>query len=138
MLRRCVAKYVPLQSADVEDVCSEAWSRAYRRQITGPGLRRWIVKTAIREAWRTYHSDARRNDCESPLSAAANRSERHEAVVEIQDALARLDDDHREVLLLHQIGLTLDEMSAVTGGERRTAASRLYGARQSLREQLLG
>lgn len=55
----------------------------------------------------------------------------------LQDALAKLSADHREVVILHELdGLTYEEASEVLGVPVGTVKSRLHHAFQQLRRLL--
>jgi RNA polymerase sigma-70 factor (ECF subfamily) len=57
--------------------------------------------------------------------------------MDLADALAALTPDHREVIVLREIeGLSYQEMSRTLGVPRGTVESRLFRARQALRELL--
>lgn len=64
-------------------------------------------------------------------------AERNEAKDRIWKAMSRLDDKHREVILLrHFRNLSYDEMAKVLFCNRGTVTSRLFYARQQLKEIL--
>ncbi|HON90827.1 MAG TPA: sigma-70 family RNA polymerase sigma factor [Sedimentisphaerales bacterium] len=64
-------------------------------------------------------------------------AERNEAKDRIWKAMGRLDDKHREVILLrHFRNLSYDEMAKVLFCNRGTVTSRLFYARQQLKEIL--
>jgi RNA polymerase sigma-70 factor (ECF subfamily) len=61
-------------------------------------------------------------------------AERSLARERLQLALQDLPDEQRDVFLLHEeAGLSLDEISAVTGSNRETSKSRLRYAMNKLR-----
>ena len=60
-----------------------------------------------------------------------------EDVLWVRAAIAQLDDDHREVLLLREYEeLSYDEIAEVTGVPVNTVRSRLFRARMSLKDLL--
>lgn len=64
-------------------------------------------------------------------------AERNEAKDRIWKAMSRLDDKHREVILLrHFRNMSYDEMAKVLFCNRGTVTSRLFYARQQLKEIL--
>jgi len=72
-------------------------------------------------------------DCFEPDAIA----ERNEAKDRIWKAMSRLDDKHREVILLrHFRNMSYDEMAKVLFCNRGTVTSRLFYARQQLKEIL--
>ncbi|MCC3373626.1 sigma-70 family RNA polymerase sigma factor [Cohnella sp. REN36] len=55
--------------------------------------------------------------------------------ISMQEALARLSVDHREILLLHDVrGFRYEEIAELTGIPMGTVKSRLFSARMSLRK----
>jgi RNA polymerase sigma-70 factor (ECF subfamily) len=57
----------------------------------------------------------------------------------LKDALSTLSEDHREVVLLHEVeGLTYQEAAEVLGVPEGTVKSRLHHAFLNLRRALLG
>jgi len=72
-------------------------------------------------------------DCFDPEVVA----ERNEAKDRIWKAMSRLDDKHREVIILrHFRNMSYDEMAKVLFCNRGTVTSRLFYARQQLKEIL--
>lgn len=77
--------------------------------------------------------EPRGNDSFEPDAIA----ERNEAKDRIWKAMSRLDDKHREVILLrHFRNMSYDEMAKVLFCNRGTVTSRLFYARQQLKEIL--
>jgi RNA polymerase sigma-70 factor, ECF subfamily len=75
---------------------------------------------------------ARHADSGDTESAIVNRNA-------LQEALARLSAEHREVVILHEIeGLTYEEVAAVAGVPVGTVKSRLHHAMLHLRRALGG
>lgn len=64
-------------------------------------------------------------------------AERLDNIMRLETALARLSDEHRLVILLHDTeGYKLDEIQSFTGDPLGTIKSRLHRARAHLRELL--
>ncbi len=64
--------------------------------------------------------------------------DRRELARNIEQALSKLSNEHREILLLREIeGLSYEEISEVTALEAGTVKSRIFRARQKLREALI-
>ena len=65
-------------------------------------------------------------------------AEREDNIIQLETALARLSDEHRLLLLLHDVeGYKLSEIHDVTGMPVGTIKSRLHRARARLREFLV-
>jgi RNA polymerase sigma-70 factor (ECF subfamily) len=63
--------------------------------------------------------------------------EKNEAKVQIWQAIGRLDNKHREVIILrHFRGMSYDEISKALFCSKGTVMSRLYYARKNLKEML--
>jgi RNA polymerase sigma-70 factor (ECF subfamily) len=132
-----------------EDLAAEAFATAYRRRasydpVRGP-VRSWLFGIAaniLRGHWRDEQEllelDARLapgsrsfdTDADSRVAAAA-------LMPRIAGALAALNPEQREVLLLHAwADLSHEEIAAALGIANGTARSRLSRARAALRAQL--
>jgi RNA polymerase sigma factor (sigma-70 family) len=138
-----------------EDLAAEVFATAYRRRAAyQPGLgsaRSWlygIAANVVRKHWRDEQQllelDARlARDSLGPLPAAEFSDAADERVItallapRIAGALAALNRDQREVLLLHAwAGLSHEEIAAALGIAQGTARSRLSRARAALRALL--
>ena len=70
-------------------------------------------------------------------SGPADDLERSDNIIRLEAALAELSDEHRTVILLHDVeGYKLAEIQDVTGDPIGTVKSRLHRARARLRELL--
>jgi RNA polymerase sigma-70 factor (ECF subfamily) len=89
----------------------------------------------LRRNKRHTHSGDFDPDCQpNPGDLPEMATERTLARERLQAALQDLPDEQRDVFLLHEeAGLTLDEISAVTGSNRETSKSRLRYAMNKLR-----
>ena len=138
-----------------EDLAAEVFATAYRRraayQPERGSLRSWlygIATNVVRGHWRDEQQllelDARiARDSLGPLPAAQFADAADERVIaaalapRIAGALASLNREQREVLLLHAwAGLSHEEIAAALGIAPGTARSRLSRARAALRAQL--
>ncbi len=141
--------------AVAEDLAAEVFATAYRRraayQPERGSLRSWLYGIAanmVRGHWRDEQQllelDARvAHDSLSPLPAAQFADAADERVIaatlapRIAGALAALNREQREVLLLHAwADLSHEEIAAALGIAPGTARSRLSRARAALRAQL--
>jgi RNA polymerase sigma factor (sigma-70 family) len=133
-----------------EDLAAEAFATAYRRRASyDPGrgsLRSWLFGIAanlVRERWR---DEQQLLELDARLMAASARSFDDDAdarviaaalAPRIAGALAALNREQREVLLLHAwADLSHEEIAAALGIANGTARSRLSRARAALRAQL--
>lgn len=74
------------------------------------------------------------NESTRPESAALKREEKKV----LYDAIESLEDEHREIILMRDIGeMTYDEIAKRLDLELGTVKSRLFRARKALREELL-
>lgn len=126
--------------AYADDLAQQALESAWRsrnRFAAGTNLRAWVFTilrnqfySDRRRAWRSAQLD--QGAAERNLYAADNQ----EDVLRLQDvqqALTRLSDEHREALLLVAAGgLSYDEVASITGVCVGTVKSRVSRARSSL------
>ncbi|WP_127531574.1 RNA polymerase sigma factor [Paenibacillus kobensis] len=126
---------------DAEDIAQEAFVKAY---YSLPGLESefafssWLfqivsnlsknrLKKRMRE--RNYYEEAE----ESTMAEPSDPSEK----LSIEQSLARLSPEHREVILLHDVqGYRYEEIAQVTNVPLGTVKSRLFAARTALRNDL--
>ena len=113
--------------------------RAIRRFRGDSTLRTWLLGIALNECRRIV----RRGGADPlPLEVdlACPLAEDESSVVDRQAlaaALARLSDDHREVVLLHELqGLTYEEVAGVLKVPVGTVKSRLHHAFINLRKEM--
>lgn len=140
--------------ADAEDLVQEVLIKAYGRRdeltsiaALGPWLARMLYNRFIdntrrhrRKRLRTVSLDtdaaagfAPASPDPGPESAAAAEF----AISRLDAALAKLSQDHRSVLLMHDSeGYKLDEIHVITSVPVGTLKSRLHRARARLRELL--
>jgi RNA polymerase sigma-70 factor, ECF subfamily len=137
-----VARRAPATAA--EDVAAEVFAIAWRRHGELPrDVLPWLLRTAanlLRNQWR---ADARRADLPTRLGPAAPSRSTAETAAQraearaVMAALARLDDDQREVIMLiHWDGLSAAQAARVLGCSHVAARSRLMRARRALANAL--
>lgn len=143
---------------DARDVAQETFLRAWlnlRSFQGGASLGTWLHSIAINQV----RSEMRRRGAQkrgAPVSldaggddasidpadarpAAPERAETKEHVALLRAAVAALDPDSREVIVLRDMqGLSYDEIASVTGVPVGTVRSRLFRAREELRGRLAG
>ena len=142
-------------TALAEDLAAEVFATAYRRRASYQpergSLRPWlygIAANVLRRHWRDEQQllelDARVARDSLALPAAAQFADAADERViatalapRIAGALAALNSEQREVLLLHAwAGLSHEEIAAALGIAQGTARSRLSRARAALRALL--
>ena len=136
--RFCARRIGEGRAADVSQETFVTAQRAIRRFRGESSLRTWILGIAVNECRRAI-----RKGGTDPLPLEvdlAGSTDDEGALVDRQalaQALARLSDEHREVVLLHEIeGLTYDEVAAATGVPAGTVKSRLHHAFLRLRKEM--
>ncbi len=127
------------------DVLQEIWLRAFRsiRRLEDPRrLRPWLYRIAHGLAVDRIRQDASQAQVEQARALtpddAAEESFPAEDAAAIHRALDALDARHREVLVLHFLeDMPLADIAAVVGCPVGTVKSRVFYAKQALREVLL-
>ena len=152
-----VAYSVLKNEADAEDVAQEAILKSFRALSEFRGdsrFQHWLLKIALNEARMRYRKrqgeklqsldDSPENEEYAPLQIADWRElppevlERQEVRKEIQEAISRLSDKYREVLVLRDIEeLTIAETAQILDITEATVKVRLFRARLKLRDQLV-
>ncbi|EJY55730.1 RNA polymerase, sigma-24 subunit, ECF subfamily [Alicyclobacillus hesperidum URH17-3-68] len=137
--------YGVLQNAtDAEDATQEAFIKAFRslkqlrEERTFPT---WLARIAVRVSLDMLASRQRRAQSPSDeVSAAVSGAEDAAAArIDVDRALARLNEEHRTVIVLRAFhGLEYDEIAQVLDIPVGTVRSRLHHARMQLRRFLGG
>jgi RNA polymerase sigma-70 factor (ECF subfamily) len=119
-----------------QQVFVNAWQalRAFRGESS---LATWLHRIAFRVY--THHLRSRREH--APLQAAESLSDQPAAqtleAVLLRRALAALSADHRDAFVLHHVqGFSVPEVAELVGVAEGTVKSRLFAARNRLRELL--
>lgn len=140
-LRR-YARYLTREVNSADDLVQECLARAIAKSHSwepGTNLRAWLF-VILRNV---FLNDRRKNRPESvsladndhPSLQVAGDQEARMALIEVNDALLRLSDDHREMLILVGVeGMSYEEVSTVLEIPLGTVRSRLARARIALRE----
>ena len=139
---------------DALDLSQEAFARAFRaRRTLDPGrpFYAWYYTTLRRLCFNFVRDRRRRNtwlaegatwietEVASPAESPERAAERHDDQRRLADAIARLPDHEREVLVLKEFeGLKYREIAELIGVPAGTVMSRLYAARQRLSAVLEG
>jgi RNA polymerase sigma factor (sigma-70 family) len=132
---------------DAADVVAETFLVAWRRMDRVPAgdkARLWLYGVARRQLANQRRGELRRSRLADRLRAelrtavTGDRSPEDHRVAAVHAALARLDDDDREILRLSAWeGLTPAEIAVVIGVPGITVRSRLHRARKRLRTEFL-
>jgi len=137
-------------AADAEDVVQETFLGAFQRLRTFEGrssVKTWLSRILVRQAARCRRFRWRRKTVsldgfkEAPQRLLRNKAALMETVSDIRmDVMAMLETlspIHRQVIVLRELhGMTYEEIADVLGAPRGTVESRLFRARQALRERL--
>jgi RNA polymerase sigma-70 factor (ECF subfamily) len=127
------------------EVLQEIWLRTFQsiRRLEEPRrLRPWLYRIAHGLVVDRIRHDVSQAQVEQARAvapdAACEASFAAEDAAAIHRALDELDDKHREVLILHFLeDMPLADIAAVTDCPVGTVKSRLFYARQALRDVLL-
>ncbi|HUC43815.1 MAG TPA: sigma-70 family RNA polymerase sigma factor [Candidatus Sulfotelmatobacter sp.] len=102
----------------------------------------WIYRIAINESLNHLKRSGRQEPLTGDLRSGAEGA--IEALVErerdrqVQDEIMRLRPDHRAVLVLrHFLDLSYEDIAEVIGVPEKTVKSRLFSARQELKDRLV-
>ncbi len=147
---RLVRGMVPV--TDVEDVAQEAFLKAFRKLHLFDGrssFYTWIYRLSANTAMDWRKKESRRRHAPLPESPAGEdvvqataagpvaRAIQRELGELIDRAVADLPDRYREILLLREMrGLSYEEISQELQISKGTVESRLFRARERLRERL--
>ena len=155
-LRSFAHRYLQ-NGADTDEVVEETFVRIYQKRadfIPGSNFSAWIFTIAAnlcrhRLRWRRRHPsesiDIPDEDGAPGLGSTiatggadpAVATEGNERIAALRTAVAALPEDQRSVFLLHSYeGLSYREIAAVVGCSERGVETRLYRARQALRDLL--
>jgi RNA polymerase sigma factor (sigma-70 family) len=135
------------RAEDAADVVAETFLVAWRRMDRvppGDEARLWLYGVARRQLANQRRGQLRRSRladrlrAELPVAVASARSPEDHRIAAVRAALARLEEEDREILRLTSWeGLTPSEIAAVMGVPGVTVRSRLHRARKRLRSELL-
>lgn len=132
--------HVPADAADLlNDTMLQAWRRADDCPEDTMRQRMWLFTIAANVLSNHRRSSTRRLRLANRLREhfTAEPAPDHAEPSAVRDAVRRLHDSHRElVMLIHWDGLTIMEAAELLGLNPSTARSRYAAARSSLREAL--
>lgn len=132
---------------DAEDICGEAWARAFARWRMISEPRGWVFRVAInlahragREASRARPSgdvlDFEHAAARWPWSTPMPGAEWGALVSDIRDALQRLPGQQRAAVLLDHAGWSPPEIADALGCSAGTVRGHLFRGRAKLRRFL--
>jgi RNA polymerase sigma-70 factor (ECF subfamily) len=140
-----VALRMAKDSEDAEDIAQAAFVKAYEKLRTyNEGFRfySWLYRITVNEALNFLDRQKRFTRLESgavdPGQDLEAASEARETSERIQESLMEMKPDHRAVLILrHFEELSYEEIGFILDIPVKRVKSRLFGARQVLRDILV-
>lgn len=140
-----VVRRIAGDDAHAEDCAQEAWLRALRALPDFRGHARfstWLHRIAVNCALHARRQETRLGARETELPAEladACATPRPLLRMRLEEAIARLPDGMRRVLVLHDVeGYTHQEIGEMLGVTAGTCKSQLFKARARMREMLRG
>jgi len=146
-----LAFFLTGQASDAEDVVQETLLGAYegiRRFEARAAVRTWLTRILVNQAARHHRSQRVRKIAHGkPLSEASvallsgkaglTPQGVSELRLDVLEVLQTLTPEHREVVVLRELdGLSYQEIAEVLGVPGGTVESRLFRARQELKDRL--
>jgi RNA polymerase sigma factor (sigma-70 family) len=138
-LRMLLSRILGTRREEVDDVMQDAWLAGCRglRGFNGTSqFSTWLSTIGIRAAWTRISPPANGDgteldDVPAPQAPAAS------TVIDLERALAQLNDRQRAVVVLHDVeGFTHDEIGKHLGMTVSNSKITLFRARQALRRML--
>lgn len=148
---------------DAEDLVAQTFAKLYQQRLRlrpDTKLSAWMFTTLMNlcrnhHRWKRRHPTVSLHGDEAEVSHSTKNQghteptgdsltpeqklEQDEILSSVRAAIARLPHDLKVTLLLHHYDrLSYQEISAITGCSERGVETRLYRARQKLREMLAG
>ncbi len=136
---------------DADDLLQDVLTHLYARQRSLSDvdqLRPWLLRVLFRryvDRWRGYGTNPASPSGDEDIEAVGAEGDTPDAVFEraltserLQQALDRLPDAHRHVLLMHDVeGYSLPEIATIIDVPEGTLKSRLHRARGGLRREIV-
>ena len=126
-------------ATDAEDVVQETFSGAFQAMPNFDGrssVRTWLSRILVKQAakWRRRRKVRRTVVLDA---TAPGPSPEQGLRIDVLATLETLSPEHREIIALREYqGMSYEEMAAVLGVPCGTVESRLFRARQELRDRL--
>ena len=146
-----LALFLTGQASDAEDVVQETFLGAYERLGAFEGrssVKTWLSRILVKQAAR-HHRSLRVRTAAQPLrltaasqallngAATASPATASEIRLDVLAVIQLLRPEHREVVVLRELeGMSYREIADVLNVPEGTVESRLYRARQELKEHL--
>ncbi len=128
---------------DAKDATQNAFIRAYEHLDSFDPNRRffsWIYRIAVHESLNFRRARRPQQEMDPGIAVMGGQTEAVEAretSERVEQALARLSVEYREVVVLRYFGeLSYEEISEALGVPEKTVKSRLFSARQRLATEL--
>lgn len=145
-LRFYVAKMLGERHSQTDDVLQEIWTNAFRalpKLNDGAAFRGWLFAIARARVCREFRRSGLANALDpadpSQIEDPAAEAETAVDVEAVQQQLATLSPDHRDVLVLRFIEeMSYEEIARVTGQAVGTVRSRIHYAKRALRRAFEG
>ena len=135
-----VLRFLGHSEMDAEDVVQETWVRAMRELATfrwEAALGTWLSAIGCNVARDQLRKIKRQQDREQAPGDIAWTSVQPPEQVDLEQAIRRLPEGYRTVLVMHDLeGFTHEEIGTALGIAPGTSKSQLFGARRSLRAML--
>jgi RNA polymerase sigma-70 factor, ECF subfamily len=146
-----LAYFLTGQASDAEDVVQEALLGAYEG-LAGfearSSVRTWLTRIVVNQAARHRRSQRVRNAAQPVVLSAASKAllegsaepsgaRASEIRMDVLAVIEKLAPEHRDVVVLRELdGMSYREIAEVLGVPEGTVESRLFRARQELKEHL--
>ena len=142
-----VARALTGNDADAEDIVQEALMALARGSFRGESaVRTWLVRVLVNQSAMLRRTRGRRGGVHAEFqeslaspSGPADAGSAVDAKLDLNNMLAALSPEHRQVIVLRELqGLSYEEMAHSLGIPRGTVESRLHRAREELRKKFKG
>jgi RNA polymerase sigma-70 factor, ECF subfamily len=150
LYERPLLYYIRRQVRDInraQDISQETWLAVWKalpRLKNSRSFRPWLYQIARQRVMLDYRQSTRREFemCEEIISDVTSDTEADIdsdlQVCDLRRAIDRLAASRREVIILHYVSeFSVEEISAVLGCPVGTVKSRLYHARQELKQVII-
>lgn len=131
--------------SDAEDAVQSAIIKAYSKKHTLKNpeyAKTWLIRILINECKQLRRKTRKEligddDDYQMLISDSFSHNPDNDLRMDVWEALGKLDNDHRLVLILKYVeGFNLNEIARMTGVMKGTVGSRLNRARNKMKELL--
>ncbi len=127
---------------DAEDVVQETFAGAFKnlsRFEERSSVKTWLSRILVNQVARLRRDRGEKLSELPDAAVVRNGASEVDAKLDLNATLAKLSHEHREVIVLREIEqLSYEEMAQVLDVPRGTVESRLYRAREAMRQLLSG